>query len=191
MPGQSRVSPKQMLAWLAAGFLTVFLLPAYSQVNNKAYADYFLVGQFGEVCTMCDVMVLCEAGEAPPAHQSVPADGSFTLYHIQPRSFWSQVGTIWEWFIANFSSRQLESGHRRPVTIYTVNEGAWAPAVAGELHIALDPPLLATSDGREIERIHRRWSQTTPPATLGWCQRMPLWDALGVIDKHSTGGNAQ
>ncbi len=182
---------KQLLAWLTAGLLTVPLLPAYGQVNNKAYADYFLVGQFGEVCTMCDVMVLCKAGATPPAHQSVPADGSFTLYHIQPRTFWSQVGTIREWFIANFSSRQLERGHRRPVTIYTVDDGVWAPPVAGELHIALDPPLLATSDGREIERIHRRWSQTTPPAPLGYCQRLPLWDALAVIDKHRSGGNAQ
>jgi hypothetical protein len=181
---------RQTLAWLAAGLLAASLSPVYGQVNNKAYADYFLVGQFGEVCTMCDVMVLCEAGTSPPAHQSVPADGSFTLYHIRPRTFWSQVGTIWEWFIANFSSKQLESGHRRPVTIYTIDDGTWAPAVAGELHIALDPPLLATSDGREIERIGRRWRQSTPPAELGYCQRLPLWEALDVIDRHSTGGTA-
>jgi hypothetical protein len=181
---------RQTLAWLAAGLLTVPLLPAHGQVNNKAYADYFLVGQFGEVCTMCDVMVLCEAGTSPPAHQSVPADGSFTLYHIRPRTFWSQVATIWEWFIANFSSKQLESGHRRPVAIYTVDAGAWAPAVAGELHIALDPPLLAMSDGREIERIGRRWRLSAPSAELGYCQRLPLWEALDVIDRHSTGGTA-
>jgi hypothetical protein len=181
---------RQSLAWLAAGLLVALMSPSHGQVNNKAYADYFLVGQFGEVCTMCDVMVLCEAGTSPPAHQSVPADGSFTLYHIQPRTFWSQVGTIWEWFIANFSSKQLESGHRRPVTIHTVVDGIWAPAVAGELHIALDPPLLATSDGREIERIGRRWRQSAPPAELGYCQRLPLWEALKVIDGHSTGGRA-
>jgi hypothetical protein len=190
MSGMCFFMHRRTLAWLAAGLLTVPLLPAYGQVNNKAYADYFLVGQFGEVCTMCDVMVLCEAGTSPPTHQAVPADGSFTLYHIQPRTFWSQVGTIWEWFIANFSSKQLESGHRRPVTIYTIDDGTWAPAVAGELHIALDPPLLATSDGREIERIGRRWRQSTPSAELGWCQRVPLWEALDVIDRHSTGGTA-
>ena len=127
MWGMCFVVRRQTLAWLAAGLLAASLSPVYGQVNNKAYADYFLVGQFGEVCTMCDVMVLCEAGTSPPAHQSVPADGSFTLYHIRPRTFWSQVGTIWEWFIANFSSKQLESGHRRPVTIHTVDAGAWAP----------------------------------------------------------------
>lgn len=190
MSGMGFFMRRQTLAWLAAGLLTVPLLPAYGQVNNKAYADYFLVGQFGEVCTMCDVMVLCEAGTSPPAHQSVPTDGSFTLYHIRPRTFWSQVGTIWEWFIANFSSGQLESGHRRPVAIHTVDEGAWAPPVAGELHIALDPPLLAMSDGREIERIGRLWRQSAPPAELGYCQRLPLWEALSVIDRHSTAGTA-
>lgn len=183
--------PRLLPAWLTALLLTVPLLPAQGQVNNKAYADYFLVGQFGEVCTMCDVMVLCEAGASPPAHPSVPADGSFTLYHIRPRTFWSQVGTIWEWFIANFSSRQLESGHRRPVTIYTVDTGAWAPAVAGELHIALDPPLLAMSDGREIERIGRRWRQSAPAAELGYCQRLPLWEALEAIERHSPGGSVR
>ena len=157
MSGMCFFMHRRTLAWLAAGLLTLPLSPAYGQVNNKAYADYFLVGQFGEVCTMCDVMVLCEAGTSPPTHQAVPADGSFTLYHIQPRTFWSQVGTIWEWFIANFSSKQFDCGDRRPTKIYTIDDGTWAPAVAGELHIALDPPLLATSDGREIERIGRRW----------------------------------
>ena len=190
MSGVGFFMRRQSLLWLAAGLLTAPLLPAHGQVNNKAYADYFLVGQFGEVCTMCDIMVLCEAGTAPPTHPSVPADGSFTLYHIQPRTFWSQVSTIWEWFIANFSSKQLESGHRRPVTIHTVDEGAWAPAVDGELHIALDPPLLAMPDGREIERIGRRWRQSAPAAELGYCQRLPLWEALDVIDRHSTGGRA-
>jgi hypothetical protein len=185
------LSNRTFPAWLTAIVLSLAFVPADAQVNNKAYADYFLVGQFGEVCTMCDVMVLCEAGTSPPSHQSVPAEGSFTLYHIQPRTFWSQVATIREWFIANFSAKPLESGHRRPVTIHTVDEGAWAPAVAGELHIALDPPLLTTSDGREIERIGRRWRQSAPLAELGYCQRLPLWEALDVIDRHGTGGTAR
>lgn len=191
MSGITRFLLEKRLAWLTAVLLAAALLPASAQVNNKAYADYFLVGQFGEVCTMCDVMVLCEAGSAPPAHQSVPADGSFTLYHIQPRTFWSQVGTIREWFISNFNSKPLESGHRRPVTIYVVDGGVWTPPVAGELHIALDPPLLAMSDGRGIERINRRWQESAPPsAELGYCQRLPLWDALDVIDKRGSGGSA-
>ncbi len=187
MPGLFFFKRKVFRAWLTAVLLAVPLLPANGQVNQKTYADYFLVGQFGEVCTMCDVMVLCQAGTVPPAHESIPSGGSFTLYHIKPRTFWSQVATIWEWFIANFNSQQLESGHRRPVTIYTVDGGVWTAPVTAELHIALDPPLLTMSDGREIERIHRRWRQSAPPAEFGYCQRLPLWDALDVIGKHGTG----
>ena len=48
MSGMCFVVRRQTLAWLAAGLLAASLSPAYGQVNNKAYADYFLVGQFGE-----------------------------------------------------------------------------------------------------------------------------------------------
>jgi hypothetical protein len=165
-----------LLAWLLA-------VPAVAQVNDKAYADYFLVGQFGEVCTMCEVMVLCEAGAATPSYAGVPESGSFTLYHIHTRTFWSQVSTIWEWFIANFNSRSLAAGHSRPVTTYRVADGTWARLADGDLLISLDPPLIRLPDGQEIDRTNRRWRQTSPPAELGYCQRLPLWDALNVIEK--------
>jgi hypothetical protein len=174
-----------LAAWLAA-------MPAAAQVNEKAYADYFLVGQFGEICTMCEVIVLCQAGDAGPDHPSVPDSGSFTLYHIQTRTFWSQVSTIWEWFVANFNSRNLATGHRRPVIILDVADGRWSAPVTGRLQISLEPPRLAMPDGREIDRTDRRWRQSAPPGDdLGYCQRLPLWDALDVIARHSTGGNQQ
>lgn len=165
-----------LLAWLLA-------MPVSAQLNDKAYADYFLVGQFGEVCTMCEVMVLCEAGSAPPQHKSVPENGDFTLYHIHTRTFWSQVSTIWEWFIANFSSQSLASGHSRPVTTYRVADGTWARLAVEDLHISLDPPLIRMPDGSEIDRRDRRWRQGAPPADLGYCQRLPLWDAVDTIGK--------
>jgi hypothetical protein len=177
-----------MIRRLLALLLLLQALPALAQVNDEAYANYFLVGQFGEVCTMCEVMVLCEAGAAPPAHGAIPEGGSFTLYHIQTRTFWSQVATIWEWFIANFNSRPLVAGHGRPVIIHTVANGAWATPVTGELHIALEPPIVTLPDGREIERVNRRWLQSSPSADLGYCERLPLWDALDVIEKRSAGG---
>ncbi len=173
---------------LAAVLLAGLCLPANAQVNNPAYAGYFLVGRFGEVCTMCEVMVLCQADAELPAENAVPDYGNFTLYHIHTRTFWSQVTTIWEWFIANFSSQRLASGHSRPVATYTVAEGVWAAPLVGELHISLDPPLLAMSDGTEIERIDRRWRQISPATELGHCQRLPLWDALAVIQAHGSGG---
>src|SRR5210317_1358986 len=85
-----------------------------AQVNMDAYRDYFLVGQFGEVCTMCEVTVLCEAGSELPADDAVPTGGDFTLYHLQTRTFWSQISTIWEWFISNFRQDELAArGHTR------------------------------------------------------------------------------
>jgi hypothetical protein len=173
-----------LATWLAA-------MPAVAQVNDKAYADYFLVGQFGEVCTMCEVMVLCQAGDARPEYPSVPSSGSFTLYHIQTRTFLSQVSTIWEWFIANFNSRKLAAGHRRPVIIHEVADGRWSAPLNGELQISLEPPRLALSDGRQIDRTNRLWQQSTAQSPLGYCQRLPLWDALGVIARESTGGAPQ
>jgi hypothetical protein len=166
-------------------------LPAAAQLNDEKYAGYFLVGRFGEVCTMCEVMVLCEAGAAPAVHGAVPAAGSFTLYHIQTRTFWSQVATIWEWFVSNFSPRPLVGGHSRPVIVHQVEDGAWAPPVAGDMHISLEPPLMSMPDGREIDRVGRRWRVASPPADIGYCERLPLWDALAVIDQQQSGSTAQ
>lgn len=165
--------------------------PATAQVNEEKYAGYFLVGRFGEVCTMCEVMVLCEAGAAPPAHGAVPAGGSFTLYHIQTRTFWSQVATIWEWFVSNFSSRPLVGGHSRPVIVHEVADGAWAAPIAGDMHISLEPPIMTMPDGREIDRVGRRWRQIAPPADIGYCERLPLWEALAVIDQQKSGSTSQ
>ena len=87
------------------GFIaSLTLTPALAQVNNPAYADYFLVGRFGEICTMCEAVVMCEAGENDTPHDAIPAEGSFKLYYLQTRTFWSQIATIWEWFVANFNS---------------------------------------------------------------------------------------
>lgn len=176
---------------LIALILASSALPARAQVNDPKYADYFLVGRFGEVCTMCEVMVLCEAGAGPPAHGAVPPGGSFTLYHIQTRTFWSQVATIWEWFISNFSSRPLAAGHSRPVIVHEVADGVWVPPVLGDMHISLEPPLMSMPDGREIERVGRRWRQISPPADVGYCERLPLWDALAVIDQQQPGSTAK
>lgn len=163
---------------------------ASAQVNDKKYADYFLVGQFGEICTMCEAVVLCETAAAPTGHTAVPGTGSFTLYHLHTRSFWSQVSTIWEWFITNFDSRLVAAGHRRPVTVHVVTDGNWAPPLAAEAQVSLEPGRLTFSDGREIDRTNRRWRRSSPPAELGYCERLPLWDALDAIKAHDTGGRS-
>lgn len=154
-------------------------LPAHAQVNDPAYADYFLVGRFGEICTMCEVIVLCEAGDVEPGYATIPATGSFTLYHIQTRTFWSQVRTIWEWFISNFDSLAVD-GHERPFLVYEVVDGRWSAPVEVQARVSLDPPLLAT-DQWSIDRRDRRWLQEPGALPVGYCQRLPLWESLDRI----------
>ena len=49
-PGRERAGTFMSL-WLTL----VWCGSATAQVNIDAYRDYFLVGQFGEVCTMCAI----------------------------------------------------------------------------------------------------------------------------------------
>ena len=136
-------------------FLSSLTFPAVSQVNNPAYADYFLVGQFGEICTMCEVIVLCETGDRDTQYEKIPDEGSFTLYHLQTRTFWSQIATIWEWFITNFDSDSLAtSGHKRPVKVYSVTSGRWSGPQMVEAHVSLNPATIVIGE-RTIDRIDR------------------------------------
>ena len=161
---------------------------AMAQVNNEKYRDLFLVGDFGEVCTMCEVVVLCVADETIPANESIPASGSFTLYYLQTRTFWSQITTIWEWFIANFNSESLAQGHDRPVWIYTINAGNWSGPTVADAWIALEPPLLTFGES-SVDRNNQAWINSHDATPLGFCQRLPLWDALDSIALHSGTGN--
>jgi hypothetical protein len=161
---------------------------AGAQVNIDAYRDYFLVGRFGEVCTMCEVTVLCKAGDALPEYSQIPADGSFTVYHLQTRTFWSQVATIWEWFISNFSAVPLAArGHTRPVHIYAVADGDWQPREIVEARLVLDPGVLEFG-ATGINRVTRQWFDAATQQPIGYCQRLPLWDALDAISQRAVEG---
>lgn len=37
--------------------------PVRAQVNIEAYRDHFLVGRYGELCAVCEAVVVCRAGE--------------------------------------------------------------------------------------------------------------------------------
>ena len=168
-------------------FLTLLACVAWTgiasaQVNNEAYRDYFLFGRFGEVCTMCEVTVLCQSGDAPPAVTAVPESGRFTVYHLQTRTFWSQISTIWEWFVTNFSSESLAAkGHMRPVHVYEVDGESWAGPEVVEARLLLEPGRLEFGD-RHIDRTNQRWSVAMTGEAAGYCTRLPLWDVLAVID---------
>ncbi len=164
--------------------------PVRAQVNIEAYQDYFLVGQFGEVCTMCEVIVLCEAGEKLPRDDAVPPNGDFTLYHLQTRTFWSQVSTIWEWFISNLTAEELAArGHTRPVHAYRVEGGQWSAGEVIEGRLVLDPGVLEFGDYK-IDRVTRAWKRADTGAAVGYCARLPLWDALESIEANAPGGNS-
>ncbi|MBT8422105.1 MAG: hypothetical protein KJP03_03210 [Gammaproteobacteria bacterium] len=158
---------------------------AHAQINNEAYSDYFLFGRFGEVCTMCEVTVLCGATDVPPDSRVVPESGTFTIYHLQTRTFWSQISTIWEWFVANFSSESLAAkGHTRPVYVYQVSGDEWAGPNVVEARLLLEPGRLEFGD-RYIDRTNQRWIDANSGAPAGYCSRLPLWDALAVINRQT------
>ena len=168
--------------------LLLFWGAAAAQVNIDAYREYFLVGQFGEVCTMCEVIVLCEPTVAPPQHEAIPVSGNFTIFHLQTRTFWSQVSTIWDWFIANFSSAPLaQRGHTRPAHVYAVLDGQWQPQRVIEARLILDPGVLELDD-TYVDRVNSQWLGVGTRQPIGYCQRLPLWDALEVIEQQSVAG---
>ncbi len=166
------------------GFSLLLVLSgtASAQVNNPAYANYFLVGQFGEVCTMCEVIVYCSEDIYDTPLEALPEDGSYTVYHLQTRTFWSQVSTIWEWFITNFQQDSLaRQGHTRPVWVYEINAGNWSGPEIVEGHLALEPAVITLGD-RRIDRVERRWLSGSDNQLEGFCQRMPLWESIEMIE---------
>jgi hypothetical protein len=173
---------------LYATLLIALAHPAFGQVNNEKYQDLFLVGEFGEVCTMCEVIILCENTDTVPAYELIPAAGDFTLYHLQTRTFWSQIATLWEWFISNFNSESLAQGHDRPVWIYTVANSTWSGPETVDAWIALEPPLL-TFGHKAIERSNQAWLDTDDATPVGYCQRLPLWKSLETIEQKSGAGD--
>lgn len=174
----------------AAGLLALLLLDAASaQINVDAYRDYLLVGQFGELCTMCEAVVLCQTQE--PQGESVPDSGDFALYYLQTRTFWSQISTIWEWFITNFTQEGLAArGHTRPTHVYRVADGRWSPREVIEARLLLNPGLLSVGEHR-IDRVSRAWSNAETGAELGYCARLPLWNALERIEENAPAGHGE
>ena len=185
MMGNSAGHTWRACAGLALLASLVLAIPARAQVTVDAYRDYFLYGRFGEVCTMCEVIVLCQAGESPPPDDLVPPGGDFTLYHIQKRTFWSQMSTIWEWFVSNVSQDALAArGHTRPVHVYRVTGGSWTPREIVEARLVLNPGVLEFGD-RNIDRVTRAWTGADTDTGPGFCSRLPLWDALESIEANA------
>ncbi len=139
---------------------------------------------------MCEAIVLCETGDSKTQYTDIPKDRSFTLYHLQTRTFWSQISTIWEWFIANFDSDSLAAtGHTRPVTVHSVTDGIWSAAQTAQAHLSLDPAIIVI-DGHTIDRIKSQWLHGPDLQPAGYCQRMPLWESLDTITRQLPAGKS-
>jgi len=155
---------------------------------HAAEEDYLLLmNRFGELCTMCEAVVLCADGDVSAVtvpDLGAPATGPFTIYHFQTKTFWGQVATIW-----TYLKRWVEPIVReeRPVRIYTVGTGGVAaPGRSLEERMAslsIEPPLLDVG-ARRINRETSAW-EDAQGQPVGTCARLPIKEGLGFVKAHS------
>ena len=147
--------------------------------NSVIQEELLLYSQFGEFCTMCEAVLLCEEGEEK-SYNFIPNTGNFTLYHLRTRTFLSQISTIWEFFIKNFDGYEIK-GHKRPVNIITIDSNQWSKPMISDAEISIDPGLIYIED-RMINRVNNEWMNNANES-IGFCYRLPLWASIEKIDK--------
>jgi hypothetical protein len=142
-----------------------------------------LVNRFGELCTMCEAMVACRAGDAAPADVPALQAGPYTLYHFQVRTFWGQVSTIF-----SYLQRWIEPVvyQERPVVTYTVDAtgpgGTARSRADGTAGLSLDPSRVIIGE-RQIDRATSAWQDRDGQA-VGSCARLPLRETLTFLQAH-------
>ena len=147
--------------------------------NSVIQEELLLYSQFGEFCTMCEAVLLCEEGEEK-SYNFIPNTGNFTLYHLRTRTFLSQISTIWEFFIKNFDGYEIK-GHKRPVNIITIDSNQWSKSMTSDAEISIDPGLIYIED-RMINRVNNEWMNNANES-IGFCYRLPLWASIEKIEK--------
>ena len=167
-----------MIKKLIFTFLILLSLEVRSQ-HSVIQEELLLYSQFGEFCTMCEVVLLCEEGEEK-SYNFIPNTGIFTLYHLRTRTFLSQISTIWEFFIKNFDGYEIK-GHKRPVNIITIDSNQWSKPMISDAEISIDPGLIYIED-RMINRVNNEWMNNANES-IGFCYRLPLWASIEKIDK--------
>jgi len=141
--------------------------------------ELLLYSQFGEFCTMCEAVLLCEESEEK-SYNFIPNTGNFTLYHLRTRTFLSQISTIWEFFIKNFDGYEIK-GHKRPVNIITIDSNQWSKSMTSDAEISINPGLIYIED-RMINRVNNEWMNNANES-IGFCYRLPLWASIEKIEK--------
>ncbi len=164
-------------------FFLLFFLLFFSNIQSDdrgANEELLLYSQFGEFCTMCEAIILCNKDKSEINHLYLDQD-SYLLFHIETRTFWSQLSTIWEFFIRNFDGYEIK-GHSRPAKLYSSQNGKWtSESITAE--ISIDPNLIKLGE-IVINRETENWSKVDK-SEIGFCERLPLWETLSYIDERT------
>ncbi len=67
--------------------------------------------------------------------------------------------------------------------IISVKETDWSAPALGQVRISVDPDLIFLNDTK-INRLNNQW-MNNDNKTLGFCQRLPLWESIETIDNRS------
>ena len=163
-------------------FVLIFFivaLDAQAQEMKSKNNELLLYSQFGEFCTMCEATLVCTEVENNIDDIFLDTE-SYLLIHLQTRTFWSQISTIWEFFIRNFDDYQIK-GHSRPVKIYSSEKGNWFDLEITNAQISVDPNLIKINQFL-IDRETQDWVNNKEEI-IGYCERLPLWETLTYIDQ--------
>ena len=166
---------------LFALFIFAIMHPSSSRAEDEFM---LLTNRFGELCTMCEAIVLCESDkEVLDFNSALPGEKSrsFTLYHFQTKKFWGQIATIWNYFARWIDPVVSET---RPVIVYekntSVNGNVLKSRATETAELYLEEAKIVVAD-RTIDRITRRWA-SPEKERIGACVRLPLRDTLVYIE---------
>ena len=118
----------------------IIILDAQAQEMKSENSELLLYSQFGEFCTMCEATLIC-IDEKNKINDAFLDHESYLLIHLETRTFWSQIATIWEFFIRNFDGYQVK-GHSRPAILYSSEMGNWFDIETTTAEISIDPNLI-------------------------------------------------
>ena len=137
---------------LAAAGLAALLALAGCERGAAPLPPEALQIRINLLCTTCDDFLRCE--------RSVVVAGTnvYTLYRLREKSFWAQIGTIWD-YLVQWASRKTSDN--RPVTIYeNDHDRRRILLAAGTARVDAASGLLSLPDG-SIDMRNGDWRTRT------------------------------
>ncbi len=158
----------------AVCMILAVLLGGGATVQAQEDEDLLLLtSQFGELCTMCEAYVRCEAVTGEQVQSS--NDAAFTLYYFQTKDFWGQIATIWDWFVHLIDPVQSQN---RPMTVFEKGEADKQTKLLTTAFLSLEEAKIEVP-GAWIDRHDGAWYWEG--GTLkGQCTRVPIGDAMAL-----------